>query len=71
MQDSIVESVVEKFKQRSEIGIKKYGVTLDRTDFSREKWCDMLMEELMDAILYCERLKRELAAIGLACNRSN
>ena len=30
--DSIVEAVVQKFLQRSEFGIKKYGVTLDRTD---------------------------------------
>jgi hypothetical protein len=30
--DSIVESVVRKFQDRSAVGIKKYGVTLDRTD---------------------------------------
>ncbi len=32
--DSIVESVIAKFKHRSDIGIEKYGKTLDRTDLN-------------------------------------
>jgi len=60
MKDSIVESVVNQFKQRSEVGIKKYNTTLDRTDLSRLDWITHLQEELMDAILYIERLKKEL-----------
>ena len=60
MKDSIVESVVNQFKQRSEVGIKKYNTTLDRTDLSRLEWVTHLSEELMDAILYIERLKKEL-----------
>ena len=32
IKDSIVESVINQFKQRSEAGIKKYNTTLDRTD---------------------------------------
>ena len=38
MTDSIVESVLDKFKERSEEGIKKYGVTLDRKDLSPLEW---------------------------------
>ena len=60
MKDSIVESVVNQFQQRSEIGIKKYNTTLDRTDLSRLDWITHLQEELMDAILYIERVKKEL-----------
>jgi hypothetical protein len=30
--DSIVRAVIEKFLQRSAVGVTKYGVTLDRTD---------------------------------------
>ena len=59
-QDSIVESVVDKFKSRSKAGIEKYGVTLDRNDLSRLEWLTHLQEELMDATLYIERLKKEL-----------
>jgi hypothetical protein len=57
MKDSIVESVVNQFKQRSEVGINKYGVTLDRDDLSTLQWLKHLQEELMDATLYIEKLK--------------
>ncbi len=35
MKDSIVESVIKQFKDRSTVGIEKYGTTLDRTDLTR------------------------------------
>lgn len=57
--DSIVESVVAKFLQRSAVGIKKYGVTLDRTDLGVADWIQHAQEELMDAILYLEKLKQQ------------
>jgi hypothetical protein len=60
MKDSIVESVITQFKARSERGIHKYGVTLDRTDLSTLEWLIHLQEELMDATLYIEKLKQEL-----------
>ena len=60
MIDSIVESVLDKFKERSEEGIKKYGVTLDRKDLNGLEWMTHLQEELMDATLYIEKLKKEL-----------
>ena len=59
--DSIVASVVASFQQRSELGIKKYGVTLDRTDLSLMDWIQHTQEELMDAILYLEKLKKTLS----------
>ena len=57
--DSIVESVIAKFQQRSEVGIKKYNKTLDRTDLNYKDWLNHIQEELMDAVLYCERLRKE------------
>ena len=60
MKDSIVESVITQFKTRSQRGIDKYGVTLDRTDLSTLEWLIHLQEELMDATLYIEKLKQEL-----------
>ena len=55
--DSIVTSVLEKFKQRSEFGQKKYGTNLDRTDLEFLDWVNHMQEELMDAILYLEKMK--------------
>lgn len=59
MSDSIVQSIIEKFQKRSEIGIKKYGTTLDREDLSVLDWINHAQEEHMDAILYLEKLKKE------------
>lgn len=58
MKDKIVEAVVEHFKQRSNVGINKYGVTLDRTDLTRLQWLQHAQEEAMDLILYLEKLKQ-------------
>jgi hypothetical protein len=58
MKDTIVDSVVEQFKQRSKTGIEKYGVTLDRTDLTRLEWLQHAQEEAMDMILYLEKLKQ-------------
>jgi hypothetical protein len=59
--DSIVQAVVRKFQERSELGIKKYGVTLDRTDLKPLDWIQHAQDELMDGILYLERLKKDLS----------
>lgn len=60
MKDQIVEQVKEKFDERSETGIAKYGTTLDRGDLSLLDWLSHLQEELMDATLYIQKLKNDL-----------
>jgi hypothetical protein len=60
VKDSIVASVIEKFRSRSEVGIAKYGTTLDRTDLGILDWIQHAQEELMDGILYLEKLKKTL-----------
>ena len=59
--DSIVTSVIEKFKQRSEFGQAKYGTNLDRKDLSVLQWIVHAQEEHMDAILYLEKLRTEIS----------
>lgn len=58
--DPVVEAVVDKFVRRSDIGFAKYGKTLrdDKSDLF--VWANHLQEELMDAVLYMQRLKEEL-----------
>lgn len=55
--DSVVTSVISAFKKRAEFGKQKYGTTLDRTDLGFLDWVQHAQEELMDAILYLEKLK--------------
>ena len=60
LKDSIVESVINQFKQRSEVGIKKYNTTLDRNDLGTLDWIEHAKQEAMDFILYLEKLKSEV-----------
>ena len=53
--DPIVESIVEQFSKRSEVGIKKYGTTLEENN--NDDFLQHLKEELMDAVLYIEKLQ--------------
>ena len=53
--DPIVESIINQFNQRSEVGIKKYGTTLEENN--NDDFLQHLKEELMDAILYIEKLQ--------------
>ena len=59
-EDSIVNSVVDKFQERSRAGIEKYNNTLDRNDLYFVEWLNHLQEELMDATLYIQKLKEEV-----------
>ena len=63
--DTVVASVIRSFQERSRAGQLKYGTTLDRTDLTPLQWAQHMQEELMDAILYLERLKREIIARNL------
>ena len=58
-EDPIVLSVMAKYYERSQVGIKKYGTMLNREDLTTFEWLNHLQEELMDATLYIERLKQD------------
>ena len=52
--DANVESIREKLLQRSVVGLKKYGVTTQRTDLENVVWLTHLQEELLDAAVYIQ-----------------
>lgn len=56
--DAIVESLINKYQQRSKLGISKYGTTLQ--DNNADNFLIHLQEELMDASLYIEKLLTQL-----------
>jgi hypothetical protein len=53
--DKIVQNVIDKFTERSARGVAKYGTTL--ADNNTDDFLTHLQEELMDAVLYIEKLK--------------
>ena len=58
--DPVVQSVVNKFVDRSDVGFAKYGKTLRDDSSDVFAWLNHLQEELMDATLYLQRLKEEI-----------
>ena len=61
--DSVVKGVLKKFVERANFGQIKYGTNLDRTDLSTSDWIQHAQEELMDGILYLEKLKQTLSNV--------
>lgn len=59
--DSVVKSILHKFADRADFGKKKYGTDLDRTDLNTLDWIQHAQEELMDGILYLEKLKKNFS----------
>ena len=63
--DPVGERVVDKFVSRSDVGFKKYKQTLDierRTGVKDlSEYLNDVQEELMDAILYIQAAREELA----------
>ena len=55
--DVIIDRVIEKIKNRSDVGFKKYGVTLKDDNQSLDIWLTHIQEELMDAVNYIEKVK--------------
>ena len=62
--DPVVEKVVDKFVDRSDVGYVKYGVTLHEERLKGIKdladYLNDIQEELMDAILYIQSARDEL-----------
>ena len=62
--DPVVERVVDRFIERSDVGYAKYGTTLheERTTKMKDllKYLNDIQEELMDAVLYLQTAKEEL-----------
>jgi hypothetical protein len=60
--DPVVERVVDKFVERSDVGFEKYGVTLEEDPSDMFAWLNHLQEEMMDAVLYLQKAKQQYEA---------
>ena len=55
--DIVVQEVKELYEKRSQVGINKYGTTLENSTQDTLEFIQHLMEELMDATLYLQKIK--------------
>jgi len=65
MIDPIVERVRQKLRERSQLGITKYGTTLDGNRVGFRERITHLQQELMDGANYCEWLLSELDRVAV------
>jgi hypothetical protein len=62
MRDQVVENVIDKYYNRSQMGITKYGTTLE--DNNDDDFLEHAMEEAMDFTLYLMKIKQILKSKG-------
>jgi hypothetical protein len=60
--DAIVEAVRQDLLERSQTGVKKYGVTLEREDLDLKDWLQHAYEETLDQANYLKRAILEIEA---------
>lgn len=58
--DPNVKNVMNSYRDRARAGFNKYGTDTTREDIDLLGWLTHLQEELMDATIYIERLKKEI-----------
>ena len=60
MRDQVIKQVINKIQSRSDVGFKKYGITLADDNQPLDVWLQHLQEELMDAVNYIEKARMVL-----------
>lgn len=58
--DSVVEANVELLRNRSQVGIKKYGFTLADNPLTLRAWLVHALEEVLDQANYLQAAIREI-----------
>jgi hypothetical protein len=54
---STTEKIVTMLRDRSAVGLDKYGVSIDRNDLAFDEWCQHAIEEMLDGAQYLQRAK--------------
>lgn len=67
--DANVERNRQMLLDRSVVGLKKYGVTTERTDLNLPQWLQHLLEELLDAANYVQAAKNSVGDLQQAQDR--
>ncbi|MDA0758584.1 MAG: hypothetical protein O3C01_07995 [Bacteroidetes bacterium] len=57
--------LLQSFAKRSEQGIKEHKITMEGAEKPLEKWIDDVIEELYDACVYLEKVKRILKTLNI------
>ena len=64
IKDPIVKEAVDKFIQRSNVGVLKYNTTLDQNN--TDDFINHALEEAMDFVLYLTKIKKIMREKGVS-----
>ena len=56
-QDRLVRNILKRMADRAEEGCVTYGGTMEAADKPFDKWIEDTQEELMDAVVYLEKVR--------------
>lgn len=56
----VTQSLIAQFIERDELGLEKYGTTMDRQDLSLSDWLEHAIEEKIDELKYLKAAKNSL-----------
>jgi len=52
--------VCQDIVKRQQLGLKKYGISIEQNQLSLKEWMQHQYEELLDAAIYCKRAIEEI-----------
>lgn len=53
----ILDQLITEFQSREQRGLRKYGTSMDRTDLSFDEWLQHFKEELLDGLVYLQKIQ--------------
>lgn len=59
---STTETLCAMIRERASVGLKKYGVTVDRKDLTADQWIQHAIEEMLDGAAYLMRLREQMSS---------
>ena len=53
----LLDQLISEFQSREQRGLRKYGTSMDRTDLSFDEWLQHFKEELLDGLVYLQKIQ--------------
>lgn len=62
---NVARAVAQRVKDRADVGMKTYGMIIDENDKSLVQWVREAQDELLDAVVYLEKVAQTLEKLNV------
>jgi len=69
IEEQVIAKLGKRILERAEVGYKKYGTTMERDDITIEGWWEHHQEEVMDTLVYSEKMLTEIRNLKLELHK--